>query len=188
MNGFQMWRIHRAVKMHLTSDYDLFKYNGRFVRDSMQFFEKNSRRKMYEILSCKFERPFDSVEFFLSNLVYTNSDQVFTHYEWDNYKRWIRQKESLTKMICDDLTEVDFDHDLVDDFVPCLLRSIIAEKIMPQTAVAIDRNIPILNDWKNKVYFGCDDVVLKLIKLKPFCKFNDEKVKMTIREIQSEKA
>jgi hypothetical protein len=182
MNGHQVWKIHRAVKMHLTSDYDLFKYSGRFVRDGEEYYQKINRKKMYEILSSKLTRPFDAVEFFLSNLVYTTGDQAFTIFEWDNYKRWIRQKESLTKLICDDISNLDLENDLLDDFIPGLLRSIISEKIMPQTAVAIDGVIPILDDWKKKVYFGADSTVLKLIKLKPFCKFKLDRVELMIRE------
>lgn len=186
MNGYQIWKIHRAVKMHFTSKYDLFLYNGRFRRDGKETYDKINQRFVYEFLSTKFERSYDAVEFFLSNIIYTSSDQAFSINSWDNYKQWIREKESLTKFITDDLEKLNLDTDLMDDVLPPLLKYIVGGKIMPQTAVAIDANIPFLADWKHKVYFGFDDTVLKLTKLSKFCKYNDQLITQCIQEKQSE--
>ena len=187
MNGYSVWKIHRAVKMHFTSKYDLFKYGGKFVRDDIGSFGKVRRKAMYEAISSKFEKPYAAVEYFVSNIIYTSSDESFTVTAWDNNKKWIRQKESLPKLISDDLDMIDLDTDLVGDDLPNLLRLIVAGKIMPQTACAIDANIPFLHSWKKKNYFGFDDVVLKLIKLPKFCVYNQARIADLITEKQSEK-
>lgn len=187
MNGYGVWKVHRAVKMHFTSKYDLFQYKGRFVRDGEDSFAKVRRRVQYEMISSKFERPYDCVEYFLSNIIYTSSDESFSVTSWDNYNRWIKEKESLTKLIADNLDILDLEKDLHDDVLPTLLKYIVAGKIIPQTAVAIDENIPFLSVWKKKSYFGFDDTVLKLTKLSRFCKYNKERISSLISQKQSEK-
>lgn len=188
MNGFQVWRLHRALKMHFTTrKYDLFQYNGRFYGDDEIMFKKLNHKMLYEMMSVKFENPHQAVEFFLSNLLYTRADEAFTLHAWDNYKRWIREKESLTKLIADDLGGLDLSTDLHDDVLPKLLKLIVGGKIMPQTAVAIDAVIPFLADWDAKVYFGHEESVLKLIKLKRFVKYNTELIAQLIVKKQCEK-
>lgn len=189
MNGHQLWKIHRAVSMHFTDkNYDLFKYNGRFNRDDEGAFRKISRRNTYEFMSSKFDRPYDSVEYFVSNLIYTASDEAFTASAGDNYKRWVKEKESLTKLISDDLDKLDFGVDLHDDTLPNLLKMIVSNKIMPQTAVALDEVVPFLNEWDLKVYFGFHQNVLKLTKLSRFCKYNKPRIQSLILEKTSEKS
>ena len=186
MNGYQVWKIHRAVKMHFTSKYDIFLYNGHFSSDSMDAYAKVSRRKLYEIYATKFDRPYMAVEFFLSNLIYTPSDESFSVRAWDNHQKWIYQKESLTKLISDDLEKIDLGKDIISDSMPNLLKQIVSGKIMPQTAVALDAVFPFLDTWKSKVYFGFDDMVLKLIKLKRFCKYNTDVIQGKVMEKQAE--
>jgi hypothetical protein len=189
MNGFALWKIHRAVGMHFTDkNYDLFKYNGRFNRDNEYAFGKVSRRNTYEFMSSKFERPYDSVEYFVSNLIYTSSDEAFTATAWDNNKRWIREKESLTKLISDDLEKLDFEVDLHDETMPNLLKMIVSNQIIPQTAVALNEIIPFLDEWNSKVYFGFHQNVVKLSKLSRFCKYNKSRIESIILEKTSEKS
>jgi hypothetical protein len=185
MNGYQVWKIHRAVKMHFTSkNYDLFQYQGKFVRDDVASFQRVRRKMIYEMISSKFEKPYNAVEYFVSNIIYTTSDEALTVSAWDNHAKWIRQKESLTKLISDDLDMIDLEADLIGDDLPNLLRLIVAGKIMPQTACAIDANIPFLQTWKKKSYFGFDETVLKLTKLPKFCKYNQDRIASIIADKQ----
>jgi hypothetical protein len=184
MDGFSVWKIHRAVSLHLTSmKYDLFEYNGRVKNSSIDVFMKQNTRKLYDGIARHLEKPFDAVQFVLGNMIYTSEDMTLNSASsWDNYKMYMRHRESLTKFISDDLVDIDLRTDLVADGPPKLLRSVVSGKCLPQTVVAINRKYNNIDDWLAKDYFGIQKYVIKLKKLDKFVKYNQQKIDSIIEE------
>lgn len=184
MDGFAVWKIHRAVSLHLTSlKYDLFEHNGRVKNSSIDVFMKQNTRKMYEGIARHLDRPFDAVQFVLGNMIYTPEDTTLNStVSWDSYKKYIRHKESLTKFIADDLVTVDLSTDLLADEPPKLLLNVVAGNVLPQTVVAINRRYSNIDDWLAKDYFGIQKYVIKLKKLDKFVKYNQQKIESIMYE------
>jgi hypothetical protein len=182
MDGFTVWKLHRAIKLHFTSKkYDVFKYDGQVAGVSEEAFEKLRSRGIYEIIASRFDNPKHAVQFFISNFVYSDHDTAFEITSWDNYKLWIKHKEALTRFIERDLEKADLD-DLNSDFTPMLLKQVVSGEVLPQTVVALDNHLHFLQDWYDKDYFAFGKTILKLVKLKPFLKYNEQIINQLINE------
>ena len=57
-----------ALKLHFSSDYDYFKYNGK-TNATQQSFEKRKDRFRFSKLARKLEDPL-LIEFFVSNIIF----------------------------------------------------------------------------------------------------------------------
>ena len=174
VDGYTMWKLHRAVKLHLlTEKYDVFKSNGRVKNTELERFLKSNDKKIFELLGKHFEKPQDAIQFFVANIAYTGKDEMYdSAMAWENYLLWVKHKESLTKLILDDLDILDVKKDLQGN-PPRLLQGILAGKILPETAVAINRYKPFIKEWKKQVYFGSGHFPCIIDKLDKFVKFNE---------------
>lgn len=174
VDGFTMWKLHRAVKLHLLTDkYDVFKSQGRVKGASLEKFLESREKKLFEILGKNFEKPQDAIQFFVANIAYSGKDEMYdTGLAWENYLLWMKHKESLTKLILDDLELLDLETDLEGN-PPRLLQGILSGRILPETAVAINRYKHYIPEWKNKVYFGVGHWRCIIEKLDKFVKFNE---------------
>lgn len=181
MDGYTAWKLHRAIKMHLlTSAYDLFEHNGRTKNSSLDHFLKRSDRDVFEMIGRQFTRTNDAVQFFIANIAYTGKDSVYESSEsWELYLQWMKHKESLTKMISDDLEKIDVQNDIKGN-PPKLLSQILARRILPETAVAINRVCPFIDSWLENDYFGVGNWPIILKKMDRFVKYDTTKIEMLI--------
>lgn len=176
IDGFTMWKLHRAIKLHLlTLKYDVFASRGNVSGMTMDKFQKQNDKKIFEILGRNFEKSQDAVQFFVANIAYSGKDSVYdTGLAWENYKLWMKHKESLTKLILDDIELLDISTDLTGN-PPRLLQGVISGKILPETAVAINRFHPYIDNWvqNQKSLLGVNNWAVIIKKLDKFVKFNE---------------
>ena len=91
MNEFEAYKHYLALKLHFSSDYDYFKYNGK-TNATQQSFEKRKDRFRFSRLARKLDDPL-LIEFFVSNLILGN---VWVG-EMDEkvWKEWVAKNESI---------------------------------------------------------------------------------------------
>jgi hypothetical protein len=183
MDGYTAWKLHRAIKFHLLSlKYDVFAHNGATKNSEISHFLKLTDRKIFEFIGKQFERPNDAVQFFVANIAYSGGDVIRDFsLSWDNYKLWMKHKESMTKTVKDQIELVNFSSDLNGN-PPKLLTDILAGRILPETAVAINRYVPFIDTWLDKDYFGSGKLPCIIKKLDRFVKFNTETIVEAITE------
>jgi hypothetical protein len=186
MDGYTAWKLHRAVSFHLLQKkYDLFEHNGRTKHSSLDCYLKQRDNKMFEIMAKSFTKPNDIVQFFVANIVYTGKDITYDLATcWENYLKWVKNKESLTKRISDDISLLDLPRDIEEGNPPRLMTMILSGKILPETAVAINRVRPFIDKWIDKDYFGCGNYpnIIKKLDSKLMSKYNTEAIKTLIEE------
>lgn len=73
MTGYEAFSLYHVLKLHFTSDYDYFKYNGK-CNISIDAFERRRDKYHFYKLSRKFDRD-DYHEFVVANLL--NSDNCW---------------------------------------------------------------------------------------------------------------
>jgi hypothetical protein len=173
-----MWKLHRAVKLHLLTDkYDVFENKGHVKHVSLEKFLQQNDRKLFELLGKQFKTPQESIQFFVANIAYSGKDEMYdTAMAWENYLLWMKHKESLTKLILDDLELLNLNSDLSGN-PPRLLQGILAGKILPETASVINRYKKFIPDWKKNTYFGAGNWPIIIQKLDKFVgKFNESAI------------
>ena len=186
MDGYSVWKIHRAVSLHLnTLKYDLFEHNGRVKNSSVDVYNKQNTKRVYEGISRHLNKPFDAVQFFLGNMIYTPDDMTLNQsVSWEYYTKYLKHKESLTKFISDDIQTIDLETDIIrtDDTIPELLNGVIAGRYIPQTVIALNRHMNFIDSWLAKDYFGFQKYVVKLKKLDRFVKYNEPRIDVLLKE------
>jgi hypothetical protein len=188
VDGFQCWKIHRAVVLHMTTlKYDMVEQRGHVKGIYLDKFLGLNSRYIFENIAKNLKTPNDAVHFFISNLAYSNSDEVYdTIRSWENYSRWVKEREMTTQLILDDLEHFDFSH-LVGN-PPELLRDIVSGKKSIHTAIAINRVRPFIDQWIKEDYFTFIRRCIIIKKLDKFVKFNSNKISSLLFEKENEPA
>ena len=186
MDGFQCWKIHRAVVLHLTTlKYDMVEQRGNVRGISPDKFATLNSRFIFQNIARNLKVPNDAVHFFISNLVYSSTDDVYDSIKsWENYSRWTREREMTTQLILDDLDTFEFEH-LVGN-PPELLKNIVAGTKSIQTAIALNRHQPFIDQWIQNDYFTFNKKCIIIKKLDKFVKFNVNKILSVLSEKENE--
>lgn len=185
MDGYRAWKIHRAVSFHLTTQkYDLFEYKGRTKNSTEEFYAKVNDRKFFELIGKNFDQPNDVVQFFVSNILYTGKPSIHDFSTcWDNYILWKKRRDGMTKFLSDDIERFVLPTDVLDGNPPKLLKELLSGRIMPETAIAINRYIPFSKIWIERNYFGSGQLSIIIDKADRFLgPFNKDKIEKLIRE------
>ena len=99
MNGFEVYKIYLAIKLHFTSknqSYDFHKHNGRTTA-RLETFTKRRDRYFFHKLSKSYNDS-SIVNYFLSNFVSNTNlwvGDIIGKTGDDNYKQWSKKLEAL---------------------------------------------------------------------------------------------
>ncbi len=99
MNGFEVYKIYLAIKLHFTSknqSYDYHKHNGRTTA-RMETFTKRRERYCFHKLSRTYSDS-DVTNYFISNFVSNTNlwiGDIIGRSGEDNYKTWSKKVEAL---------------------------------------------------------------------------------------------
>lgn len=183
MKPFEAYATYLAVKNHFDRDgYDYFKYCGKvpvklesfYARKDRYFFEKLARN-----------HGADLVDFLVANFM--ANDKVYsrdlTHEEAERvYRDWNKRTSSLTYQFQQELEKIEDLRGAIavkDGQHPLLLKMYMKGEVSAETVLVIDSFVGFIDKWNDSL----DDKILwpsvrrKLIKYKPFFKFDREKFK-----------
>jgi hypothetical protein len=194
------YRMYLAVKLHFMSDsYDITKSRDH-VRVSRKKFDERNQYALYAKFADKFESKADMASYLISNFAYGargNTDIVYVTAEAEqNYKEWNRRKQSMTQIFKNDLSKIKLHYETedikfqadIDSKFPVmaeLLKLYLGNHITLETLVILDKFNPFLSEWKetNKLFA---DELRRVVKSKPFVKFDDQKLKPIYLEFAEE--
>ena len=117
MDGFDVYKIYLAVKLHFTSEsYDYFKHNGKTTA-RLKTFTKRRDRYFFHKLSRSYSNN-DCVNYFVAGFI--NNDSVWIgdvvgKTGGENYAKWQKRIESLSYVFESDIDTL-FDLLVVHDF------------------------------------------------------------------------
>ena len=183
MKPFEAYTTYLAVKNHFDREgYDFFKYHGKvpakvesfYARKDRYFFEKLARNHGTNL-----------VEFLVANFMV--SDNVYsrdlTHEEAERvYRDWGKRTSGLTYQFQQDLEKVPDLREAIavrDGQHPMLLKMYMKKSVAPETVLIMDSFIGFIEKWDEKIEDRgmWPNVKKKLVKYRPFFKFDREKFK-----------
>lgn len=177
MNGYEAYQIFHAVRLHFTTNFDYFTYNGK-AKVSEETFnlrkDKYSFHKLARMYSSE-ELPYvvainfvkSDKNFWISSMFQDSSDR--------NYKEWLKWQQARTYNFSNDLEKLSTANykDLVtckDGQFPELLNFVFQEEISYDTLVILDYFIKLMDVWNTKIEddFIWKEFYKKFNKYKPF--------------------
>jgi hypothetical protein len=198
MNGFEIYKIYLAIKLHFTSknqSYDYHKHGGRTTA-KLETFTKRRDRYFFHKLSKSYSDN-NIVNYFISNFVSNTNlwiGDIIGQPGDENYKLWSKKIEALHYYYEQDidyvLSKITKNLSFADLFTskdsqhPPILKFVLAKKINFETFLILDDILKFsskLNkDISEKVLWPklCD----RMNRYKPFLKYNITKYKMTLKK------
>ena len=199
MNGFEVYKIYLAVKLHFTSKektYDFHKYGGRTTA-RLETFTKRRDRYHFHKLSKSYNNS-SLVDYFVSNFV-TNTNiwigDIIGRTGDDTYKTWQKKIESLAYYYAEDVSyiieqmtikKINFDDTFtsVKGQHPPILKYFLAKKINLETFMILDDILQFSKHLNKKI----QEKVLwpklydRMVRYKPFLTYNTTKLKMVLKK------
>ena len=199
MNGFEVYKIYLAIKLHFTSkdqSYDFHKHNGRTTA-RLETFTKRRDRYFFHKLSKSYNDK-SIVDYFLSNFVSNTNlwvGDIIGKSGDEAYKEWSKKIESLQyyfeqdiDYIIERMTTKDIKfNDLylsVKGQHPPIVKMFLAKKINFESLIILD---DILKFTKN-LSLNITETVLwpklndRMKRYRPFLSYNITKFKLTLKK------
>ena len=198
MNGFEIYKVYLAVKLHFTSknqSYDFHKHGGRTTA-KLATFTKRRDRYFFHKLSKSYNNT-TIVDYFVSNFV-TNTNlwvgDIIGHSGDENYKEWSKRIEALhyyyeldIDYLLERMTANDMQFDDIftskDGQHPPIVKMILSKKISVETFVILEDILSFAKRLDKEI----SETVLwpklhdRMVRYRPFLKFNVTKYKITLR-------
>ena len=197
MDGFDVYKIYLAIKLHFTSEsYDYFKHNGKTTA-RLNTFTKRRDRYFFHKLSRSYSSS-ACVDYFVAGFLDSDSvwigDVVGKSGE-ENYTRWQKRIESLSYVFEGDVNtllefieekKIKFDDlfKVKDGQHPPLVKLYIANKITIESMIILDDILNYTKQFNKQIK---ETVIWPkkyklLMNYKPFLKYNTTKMKMIIKK------
>ena len=194
MNGFEVYKIYLAVKLHFTSkarSYDFHRHLGKTTA-RLETFTKRRDRYFFHKLSKSYNNN-TIVDYFVSNFV-TNTNlwvgDIIGKTGDDNYKQWSKKIEALHyyyEQDIDYILEQDYKFDdlfkSVNGQHPPILKMFLSKKINFETVLILDEILSFTKQLNKNI----NEKVLwpklydRMIRYRAFLNYNLTKYKMTLK-------
>jgi hypothetical protein len=199
MNGFEIYKVYLAVKLHFTSknqSYDFHKHGGRTTA-RLETFTKRRDRYFFHKLSQSYNDT-NAVDYFVSNFV-TNTNlwvgDIIGNSGDENYREWSKRIEALhyyyeqdIEYLLERMTANDMQFDDIftskDGQHPPILKMVLSKKISVETFVILEDILSFAKQLDKDIL----ETVLwpkmhdRILRYKPFLKFDTPRYKITLRK------
>ena len=183
MNEFDACQLYMALKLHFTTKYDYFKYNGKTKLTVAQF---NKRKDKYQFvrLARKYTDE-EFVEYCCANLI--RGKQWIGDFSKDNLLEHQRVIQSLEYNYKNDLEKLLTNAENFDILFECgqgshprLLKQYLGKKINFETMVILDKILQFKKHWDKAISetYIWPDISKRLDKYSPFVKINVRQYRM----------
>jgi hypothetical protein len=186
MSSLSSGQMYHALRLHFTSKYDFFKYQGKtriktISNSHLEIFGMLDRRYSTDLQNFYVSNLIENPKIWIGELLSNDCDKIF--------KEWNKKNSNLTYIYKQDiinlLEEVSDINDLIlikDDF-PLLMQKVMQEKIQLETLLIMNsvlRFFPLWNrDIKDDIFWpGFKN---KCFKYYPFLKFNKDDMKSILK-------
>ena len=199
MNGFEIYKVYLAIKLHFTSknqSYDFHKHNGRTTA-RLESFTKRRDRYFFHKLSKSYNDK-SAVDYFVANFVSNTNlwvGDIIGKTGDDNYKQWSKKLEALHYYYEQDIdyilermtiNKIQFDDIFTshDGQHPPILKMVLSKKICIETFVILEDILSFANRLDKAIL----ETVLwpkmhdRVARYKPFLKYDTPRYKITLRK------
>lgn len=195
MTGYEAFSLYHVLKLHFTSGYDFFKYNGK-TNINIETFERRKDKYHFYKLSRKFNnRRNDYIDFVVSNLLNNDNCWAGTLLEDDSDEVNIKRLAVIQALSynfqndCSVIGESGSINDLLktDGEYPELLTMTLQKVIQTETICILNSMMNFLPMWRRKI---SDDIrwpslYQKWTKYSPFLSFDKAKFReIALKELK----
>ena len=195
MNGYDLYGLYQAIKLHFTSEsYNFFHYDGK-TRISVDSFQKRRDKFLFHRLARKY-RDDEMVSFLVANFVHSDDNWTKSLLEEEaeeTYREWKRVTDSMSKIYVEDLQKIATKETFNDLFkvkdgeFPKLLTHFMHRDITIETMVILNNLFNFISIWDKKI---SEDIIYpkisrKIRKYGSFLNVNVEKYKALTKECLS---
>ena len=192
MNGYDLYGLYQAIKLHFTAEkYNFFQYDGK-TRISVDAFQKRRDKFLFHRLARKY-RDDEMVPFLVANFVHSDDNWTKSLLEEEaeeTYREWKRVTDSMTKIYEEDLRKIATKETFNDLFkveegqFPKLLTHFMHKDITIETMVILNNIFNFIPIWDKKI---SDDIIYpkvsrKIRKYGAFLAVNVDKYKKLTKE------
>ena len=198
VNGFDVYKIYLAVKLHFTTDsYDYHKYEGK-VNCKLETFTKNNARYFFHKLGTKYSKD-DILDFFVANFLSDSNKWIgdLTRIDGqDVYLDWKKRNDAFDYhfrsdclYIVNDFTNKHLSFDAgFNSFGgqhPRFFQLVLSKNISYESAIVFNEILGFSKRWDKQI---TEKVVWpihskRIKKYTPFVKYNPTTVKLILKEI-----
>lgn len=187
MTPFECFKAYSALKLHFTTDYNYFQYNGN-VRLKPESFEKRPDKVFFakvakhsDPLNFLMVNILDNPKAWIRNIAYDKDSEV-------KYSSWAKRKQSLSYMFKEEIKKLDPDFDknikAVANGHPPIIVQYFAKEISLETVCIIASITGCIKYWDKVMK---DDPVWeetsrKIKKYTPFLNIEPKRFKKIILE------
>ena len=192
MNGYDLYCVYQAIKLHFTSEnYNFFHYDGK-TKVSVVAFQKRRDKFLFHRLARKY-RDDEMVPFLVANFVYSDGNWTKSLLEEEaeeTYRNWKRTTDSMSKIYQEDLQKIATRETFNDLFkvedgqFPKLLVAFLQKDVTIETMVILNNIFDFVKIWDKKI---SDDIIYpkvsrKIRKYGSFLNVNVDKYKTLTKE------
>ena len=193
MDAIDAYKVYLGVKNHFTQDsYDWFKYNKK-VNVTYDSFLKRKDKIFFAKLGNRKDAYLE--EFLVSNFLHDTKiwvGELLSEECEERYKEWKRKQESLTYVF---KNEIDFlsgmSADELNSFFtakdndhPPIIKKYLRKEISLDTLSILNSYLHFINRYDKIVHDPIYKEVSKLCKkYQPFLKYDNARMKKTLREV-----
>jgi hypothetical protein len=198
VNGFDVYKIYLAVKLHFTTDsYDYHKYEGK-VNCKLETFTKNNARYFFHKLGTKYSKD-DILCFFVANFLSDSNKWIgdLTRNDGqDVYLDWKKRNDAFEYHFRSDCVYISNDFNVkrlsFDDGFnsfggqhPRFFQLVLSKNISYESAVVFNEILSYSKRWDKQI---TEKVVWpihskRLKKYTQFVRFNPTAVKLILKEV-----
>jgi hypothetical protein len=162
MNGYDVYSVYQAIKLHFTSkDYNFFTYNGK-TRVSVDAFQKRKDKYNFHKLARKYSET-EIVPFFVANFAYNDSQWSKSLLQDDAeelYATWKKITEAMSynfisdiKLLMENRTGKEFNDlfKVTNGEYPVLLTKVMQKEVSLETLVILDKLFNVIAKWDKQI-------------------------------------
>lgn len=187
MTPFECYKAYSALKLHFTTDYNYFQYNGN-VRLKQESFEKRNDK----IFFAKVAKHVDPLNFLMVNILENPKTWIrtiaYSPEAETKYTDWLKRKQSLTYTFKQELNKLDpdFNRNIIvpPNSHPPLIAKYLGGHITLETVCIIASVTGCIKYWDKAMVDDpvWDEVSRKIKKYLPFLGIDTNKYKKIILE------
>ncbi len=184
MNGFDVYKLYLAIKLHFTTDsFDYFRCNGK-SRASLQSFEKRKDVYFFKKLATKFSQE-ELIEYFVANFTTDENTWIGNISKVENTKIYPVWKEKIQSMSYIFQNDIDFllkESSFEDIFKvtathPIIIKKYLSKEITLETLVILNKLLSYIKDFDKQITDPLiwPELKRKVVKYEPFLSVDKSK-------------
>jgi T4 gene Gp59 loader of gp41 DNA helicase len=195
VDGFKVWKLYMAVKLHFTTNsYNVFNNRGH-VKGARDTFYARNDRFIFEKLARKFPTERDIIQYFVANFAYGNQEVVYEPSTGDsNLITWNKRKQSISQVFESDLHTILLhlekngmtEKHLYEGNPPELFKLYLGGYITVETMVILNSFVDYLTTLKLQLNLLWAEECRIIDKCKGFVKFDKDRLLQVYHKFKQE--